>query len=619
MMPKRPSAKPHRHLKVSAMKKTALACAGLIFLAACDNAEQASPAPTPSERFNTFLDERYDLWVDRNPEWQSYLGIKKDYGKWNDASPAAREADLELARQTIADVEAFDFDSLDQQAQISYQLYIDEMQQRLDGDRFRLYGYQVNQMFGVQSDVPAFLINIHQVTSVDDADAYISRLNGVPQKLGDAMRIMREAQAAGILPPKFVFDHVLRDIDNIISGRPFDESDADSTLLADFKDKVGALELEKDAQDNLIARASEALTSAVAPAYADLRALVVAQEAAATTDDGAWKHPEGDAYYTFRLKVQTTTDLTASEIHDLGLSEVDRIHQEMRGIMTQVGFEGTLQDFFAFMREDRRFYLPGTDEGRQTYLDRTNDLIADMKARLPQAFATLPKADLDVKRVEAFRERSAGKAFYQSPSPDGTRPGRYYVNLYDMSAMPVYELDALAYHEAIPGHHMQIAIAQELEGMPKFRRYDGATSYVEGWGLYSELLPKEMGLYQDPYADFGRLSMELWRACRLVVDTGLHDKRWTREQAIDYLKQNTPAPEYEAVKSIERYIVMPGQAAAYKIGMLKILELRAEAEAALGEAYDIRDFHDVVLRNGALPLDHLEEQVRAWIASSQRS
>ena len=601
------------------MKKFLTLPAAVFLLVACGDVEQSAPEPTPSEQFNAFLDERYDLWVSRSPEWQSYLGIKDDYGKWDDNSPEAHAADLELARQTIADIKAFEYDALDEQARISYQLYIDEMQKRLDGDRFRYHSYQVNQMFGVQSGLPAFLINIHRITSVEDAEAYISRLNGVPQKLGDTMRLMEEAQARGILPPKFVFAHVVRDIDNVVSGRPFDDSESDSTLLTDFTGKVAALGLSDEQTADLINRASNALVMSVAPAYADLRALVVAQELAANTDDGAWKHPDGAAYYTFRLKDQTTTDLTANEIHDIGLADVARIHAEMREIMKQVDFEGSLQDFFAFMREDPQFYFPNTDEGRQAYLDQTNALIDDMKARLPQAFATLPKAELDVKRVEEFRERSAGKAFYQSPSPDGSRPGRYYVNLYDMAAMPIYELDALAYHEAVPGHHMQIAIAQELEGLPKFRRFDGATSYVEGWGLYSEYLPKEMGLYQDPYADFGRLSMELWRACRLVVDTGLHDKRWTREQAIDYLKQNTPAPDFEIVKSIERYIVMPAQATAYKIGMLKILELRAEAEAALGEAFDIRDFHDVVLRNGALPLTQLEEQVRGWVASAQAS
>lgn len=588
--------------------------AGVAFgLVACGEPETVSQDGTETERFNTFLDERFDLWVNRSPTWQSYLGIKDDYDKWDDRSPEHIAEGLELASQTIADIEAFDFDSLGPQAQLSHQLYKAEMEKILAGEQFRHHTYLVNQMFGEQSETPAFLINIHRVDTITDAEAYIARLNGIPEYFGGVMAQMRESQGMGILPPKFVFTHVLRDIDNVLSGRPYDDSNEDTAVLEDFRKKVGALEISADEKAALIVQAEQALLNAVAPAYADLKTLVLEQQALATSDDGAWKHPDGEAYYKYLLREMTTTDLTATEIHDLGLSEVARIHDEMRGIMTQVGFDGDLQEFFAFMRDDPQFYYPNTDEGRDQYLQKTDRLIGEMGARLDTAFATLPEASLSVKRVEAFRERSAGKAFYQSPSPDGSRPGTYYVNLYDMADMAVYELDALAFHEAIPGHHMQIAIAQELEGVPKFRRYGGYTAYIEGWGLYSEFLPKEMGFYEDPYADFGRLSMELWRACRLVVDTGLHDKRWTREQAITYLQENTPAPEAETVKSIERYIVMPGQATAYKIGMLKILELRREAEVALGAAFDIRAYHDVVLASGALPLDVLESQVRDWI------
>jgi uncharacterized protein (DUF885 family) len=287
----------------------------------------------------------------------------------------------------------------------------------------------------------------------------------------------------------------------------------------------------------------------------------------------------------------------------------------MRAIMKQVGFAGDLQDFFEFTRTDPQFYYPETSEGKQAYLDEATALIDDMKTRLDSLFKVKPKADLVVKAVEPFREKSAGKAFYQRPAPDGSRPGTYYANLYTMKAMPIYQMAALAYHEGIPGHHMQIAIAQELEGIPKFRKFGGYTAYTEGWGLYAELLPKEIGLYEDPYSDFGRLAMELWRACRLVTDTGLHAKRWTREQAIDYLLQNTPNAESDIVKAIERYIVMPSQATAYKVGMLKILELRENAKTKLGEAFDIREFHDVVLKQGALPLATLESIVDRWITT----
>src|SRR5437588_88065 len=300
------------------------------------------------------------------------------------------------------------------------------------------------------------------------------------------------------------------------------------------------------------------------------------------------------------------------------LKEVARIHGEMEKIREKVGFKGDLSAFFKFMREDPQFYLPDTDEGRAKYLAKAVQIVDEMKKRLDELFLTKPKADIVVKAVEKFRESSAGAAFYQQPAPDGSRPGMFYVNLRNMHDQPVYELEALAHHEGIPGHHMQIAIAQELSGIPKFRKLGARfTAYTEGWGLYSELTPKEIGMYQDPYSDFGRLSLELLRAARLVVDTGMHAKKWTRDQAIDYLKQNTPNSEGDRVDAINRYILMPSQATAYKIGMLKILEFREKAKHALGAKFDLHQFHDVVLTNGALPLDVLEELVNRWIKSKQ--
>ena len=339
------------------------------------------------------------------------------------------------------------------------------------------------------------------------------------------------------------------------------------------------------------------------------------QQARTTDDDGAWKLPRGDEYYQWRLQRMTTTDMSADEIHELGLAEVARIQDEMRSIMQDVGFDGTLQEFFTFLKEDPQFTYEDSDAGRQAYLDEATRIIDVMKTRLDDVFLKKPEAGLEVRRVEAFREKSAGKAFYNRPAQDGSRPGIYYANLYKITDMPKYQMEALAYHEGIPGHHMQLAIAQELEGVPKFQKFGGVTAYTEGWGLYSEYLPKEMGFYEDPYSDFGRLAMEIWRAARLVVDTGLHHKKWTRQEAIDYLLENTPNPENDAIKAIERYIVMPGQATAYKIGMIKILELREAAKAQLGDDFDIREFHDVILETGPVPLDVLEARIQNWAAS----
>ena len=315
------------------------------------------------------------------------------------------------------------------------------------------------------------------------------------------------------------------------------------------------------------------------------------------------------------IRDRTTTDLSASDIHDLGLAEVERIHGQMQAIMKQVGFEGSLQEFFQHLQTEPRFTYEDSDAGRDAYLKEATRLIDVMKGELDAVFLTKPKADLEVRRVEAFREKAAGKAFYNRPAPDGSRPGYYYANLYKITDMPKYQMEALAYHEGIPGHHMQIAMAQELEGIPKFRKFGGYTAYTEGWGLYSEFLPKEMGFYEDPYSDFGRLAMEIWRAARLVVDTGLHDKKWTRQQAIDYLTTNTPNPLNDCVKAIERYIVMPGQATAYKIGMIKIQDLRADAKKRLGDKFDIREYHAVVLDSGPVPLNILEERVNDWVES----
>jgi len=326
-----------------------------------------------------------------------------------------------------------------------------------------------------------------------------------------------------------------------------------------------------------------------------------------------WRFEDGDAYYQTLLNWYTTTDLSAEQIHQLGLDNVARIQDEMRAVMTQVGFEGDLPTFFESMRSSETLRYANTDEGREQYLTDARAAIDAMRAKLPAYFGLLPQAELKVKRVEAFRERSAGKAFYQSPPPDGSRPGIYYANLYDMGAMPKTDLEALAFHEGVPGHHLQLSIAAELEGVPEFQRYLRFTAFSEGWGLYSEYLSKEMGFYQDPYSEFGRLAMELWRAARLVVDTGLHAKRWTREQAITYLIDNTPNAEWDCTKAIERYIAMPGQATAYMVGKIRILELREKAREALGDKFDIREFHDTVLGSGPVPLDVLALKVDAMI------
>jgi uncharacterized protein (DUF885 family) len=511
---------------------------------------------------------------------------------------------------------ALDVDQLDEQSKLSWQLMSERLKRSINDFKWRHHNYPVNQMFGLHSRVASLLINQHRISDTEDAKAYISRLNGLPTLFEQLVVNLNIRAEKGIIAPKFVYPYVINDSENIIKGAPFDDGEP-STLLADFSGKVEALEVDESVKQELIAEATTALLQSVKPAYQNLVAGLKKLEAQADTKDGAWKFPEGEAFYNNALARTTTTDMTAEQIHQIGLDEVERIHGEMRVIMEKVGFDGTLQEFFVHMRDNDDFVYPSTEEGRQRYLSEATALIDNMKDRLDELFITKPKADLTVKAVEAFREKSAGKAFYQQPSMDGTRPGIYYANLYDMASMPTYQMEALAYHEGIPGHHMQIAIAQELEGVPKFRRFGRYTAYTEGWGLYSELVPKEIGLYEDPYSDFGRLAMELWRACRLVVDTGIHAMKWTREEGIDYYVSNTPNAKADAVKMVERHVVMPSQATAYKIGMIKILDLREKAKTEMGDAFDIREFHDVVLENGPVPLTVLEQYVDKYISENK--
>ena len=569
---------------------------------------------TESEKANAFFEETFNRSVMRSPVYQTYMGIKKDYDKWDDGSEARALEDLALTKKDLVTLNAMNYAALDDSTQVSYNLMKQNLEDTIADFKWRHYNYPVNQMFGTHSMVPAFLINQHQIANVSEAKAYISRLNGVTEVFSQLEKDLEVRAQKGIIAPKFVFPHVIDSSENIIKGAPF-ESGEDSTLLADFKRKVNKLEIEQSEKDALISQATKSLKSSIKPAYQSLITYLKSLEMRANNEDGAWKFPNGKAFYNNALARTTTTDLTAEQIHKTGLSEVARIHNEMREIKEKVGFKGDLKAFMQFMKTDKQFYKPDTKEGKQEYLDEAVALIYNMKLRLDELFIVKPKADLKVKAVEAFREKAAGKAFYQQPAPDGSRPGVYYANLYDMEAMPTYQMEALAYHEGVPGHHMQIAIAQELVGVPKFRKFGGYTAYIEGWGLYSELVPKEMGLYEDPYSDFGRLSMELWRACRLVVDTGIHAMKWTRQEGIDYYVNNTPNATSDGVKMVERHVVMPSQATAYKIGMLKILELRKSAKDKLGDKFDIREFHDVVLKNGPLPLNVLEDFVDQYVAS----
>lgn len=614
----------NQHMKITSK----LLC--IFFLIAgitsCENGKEAKEEKTYTEaevaehskRLNNWFQEQFKQDLADSPMTQTYIGDKTDYDKWDDISNEGDEKRLQKSKDRLKWItENIDVAGLNNSTALSYKLYKQKLENEIADYKYKLYDYPLNQMHGMQAEIPAFLINMHQIKDKKDAKDYISRLLGLKDMFLQLETNLKEREKAGIMPPKFVFDHVISDAQNIIKGKPFDKSKENSTLWNDFTSKIKNLEIEEKDYKVLEELAKDALLTSVEPAYRSLIDLLQNQKSRATDQDGVWKFPNGKEFYNNALKRTTTTDMTAEEIHELGLNEVARIHKEMERIKNRVGFKGNLQEFFVFMKNDKQFYYPATKEGRKTYMDKATHIIDSMKSRLDELFITKPKADLQVKAVEAFREKSAGKAFYQQPALDGSRPGTYYANMYDMEAMPSYQMEALAYHEGIPGHHMQIAIAQELKEVPMFRKLGGYTAYIEGWGLYSEFIPKEMGFYRDPYSDFGRLAMELWRACRLVVDTGIHAKKWTREQGINYYVGNTPNAESDAIKMVERHIVMPSQATAYKVGMNKIIELRKNAKEKLGGKFDIREFHEVVLSNGAVPLNVLSDLVDAWVASKQ--
>lgn len=606
------------------LRQSVSSVALLLALTACEPAKenkQSAPQQEAAEAvqdvnaaITAFFEEAMQARLALNPLLAERLGDRSNNDKWPQLTDEAADEQLQLVKDQLATLEGFDVDALNEQNKLSYRIFKITAERTIANDRWRDYGYPVNQMFGWQTGVPTHLMTVHQIKSVDDAEAYITRLDTVDELMEQLSANLADRAAQGIQAPKFVYPYVIEASANLLKGNPFDDGD-DSVLLADFKKKVELLDIDDASRDSLIDRASAALKSGVQPGYETLIAKLEELEATATTDDGVWKFPDGEAFYAQALKNNTTTDMTAEEIHQVGLENVERIHTAMRRIMEQVGFEGTLQEFFAFTRDDPQFYFPNTEEGKAEYLQLARDMIEDMRAKVPEYFDLMPKAPMEVRAVEKFRENSAGKAFYQRPAQDGSRPGIFYANLRDTTFMPIYQLEALAYHEGIPGHHFQIAISQELEGVPLFQRIARFTAFTEGWGLYTEELGKDMGFYEDPYSDFGRLAMELWRACRLVVDTGIHAKKWTREQAIDYLAENTPNPQGDVVAAIERYIVMPGQATAYMVGKLKIMELRQKAMDELGDKFDWRGFHNVVLKSGAVPLSILEENVDAWIKS----
>ncbi|MDT8760121.1 DUF885 domain-containing protein [Sphingomonas psychrotolerans] len=564
-----------------------------------------------------FLDAAFDAQTRLSPETQTQLGLKTDYDRLDDYTDAAAIRRRDLGEREMREMRArFRPEQLGESARVSYRLFEYEVERARASFPYRKLRFPVSTNGSPAGAIPVLLINNHKIDTVEDARAYIARLRDTERVMREVAATMREQAAAGIIPNKVNFAPARADARKVVTGAPFD-SGPDSTLMADFRKKVAALDVPAATREQLLGESQAALTGPFRRGYETLFAALDEIEPKSRGNFGAWSLPDGAAYYADRLKSSTTTSLTADQIHALGLRQVASIRQEMEAIKREVGFTGTLEQFFDKVRTDPAFKYPNTEAGREEYLRDARAVIASVMAAAPRYFSVLPKAPLEVRAVEKWREGTASTAFYNRPSADGSRPGIYYVNLVDMNQTQKVQVAGIAAHEGAPGHHFQIARQQELTGLPKFRKFGGYGAYVEGWGLYSERLANEMGVYKDPYSRFGMLSLQVWRAIRLVLDTGIHSKRWTREQAIAYFRSNSSVSDTDIAREVDRYFNWPGQATSYMIGQLKIAELRKRAETALGPRFDIRDFHEVVLGQGALPLDLLEEQVDRYIASKR--
>ena len=566
---------------------------------------------------NLFYEKVFAETVFGEPELLSQLGFVEQFGitrhngKLNDESPAHQQKVIDQWKKDLAQLREYPLDRQTPSQKLSTHVLDWFLERQVEGEKWQWHNYPVNQLFGVQNQFPSFMANTHRLLAKRDCDYYLMRLNGVPRKFDQLLENLKAREERNILPPRFVVAEVLKEMSDFVA-KPAPQN----ILATSFKERTAKIDkLTETERTDFQKRVEASITNSVYPAYQRLIDYFKSIEPKTTTDDGVWKMPDGDAFYAHVLHENTTTTLPPNEVHELGLREVSRIEAEMRAILDGNGFANTpIGQAMEKLGKDPRFLFPNDDKGRAEALAEYTRLLDTATERSKQLFLTVPKAKYEVRRVERFKEATAPGAYYQPAAMDGSRPGIFYANLRDMNEVPKWGMKTLAYHEGIPGHHWQISIAQELKGVPQFRKVIPFTAYAEGWALYCEWLAKQVGWYEnDPFGDLGRLQAELFRAVRLVVDTGIHAKRWTREQAIAYMREKTGMGEKEVKSEIERYIVAPGQACAYKVGMLKIQELRARAEKELGQKFDQREFHETVLKNGALPLEILEEQVNDYI------
>jgi uncharacterized protein (DUF885 family) len=598
--------------------KTIPLLAGLV----CGAWLDAAPVgETPSQSFAAFLESVYQQNLAHSPRLATEFGSRVGADRWDDASEDALAAEAARVRaDVVAARTRFDYAALDPESQLQYRVFLDEQQLLADRYRWRDHFYALNQIVGLHIDVPGTLTGKQQVETVQDARAYVQRIRAVRPAFRQLVQHMQAQASKGIYLPKTIYPLLIEQARNVISGAPHDVG-PDSAIYADFKRRVARLALPAGREAQLLDDARGALLEELQPAYQSLIRLLESQAASTPVTGGIWQLPDGDAFYAFLVRQFTTTDMTPEQIHEMGLAEVARSRGEISALMKKVGFQGNLREFMAKIRADPNNYVSDDDAGRAAYLARARGIVAAMQERISDAFDAPAPLPLQIVRTESYKEASYPPGFYEPGSVDGSRPGTVYLNLSNMRAAPLYELEDLLYHEGVPGHHLQISAILVDKSIPNLRKVNEwwqDSAFVEGWGLYAERLGKDLGFYEDPYSEFGLLAGELWRASRLVVDSGLHYKHWTREQAIRYLNENTPSSEETNERAVDRYLAVPGQATSFMVGMRKFLAERERARAALGDKFDLREYHRMALSSGYVPLWALEQKVSAWIESKSR-
>jgi uncharacterized protein (DUF885 family) len=572
-------------------------------LAAVDpGAVAAEENSSQRKKLDELFDRIWDWRLNSFPEFATYVGVSGHDDRWTDLSLEAIAQRQRDQRQFLAELETIDSSELDADAQLDRELIRKGLQTSIEGFRFHSEYLAINQLGGVQQDVPQLLESM-PANSVDDYENRLARLRAVPAMIEQTLVLLERGLSTGITPPRITLRDVPQQVRNLIT-----EEAADSPILSSFGEIPDAIPAK--VRKRLQSEAERVLIANVYPAYRNLlEYLEQTYLVGARETIGQSAMPNGKKWYAYNARYHTTTDLTPKEIHEIGLAEVKRIRGEMETIIRGLEFDGGFAAFSEFLRTDSQFFFAS----REDLLAAYRDICKRADPELIGLFGKLPRLPYGVKPVPGYSEKSTTTAYYQPGSLAAGRPGIFFANTYDLATRPSWEMEALSLHEAVPGHHLQIALAEELEETHDLLKYNFYTAYVEGWGLYAESLGDEMGFYQSPYSKFGQLTYEIWRAIRLVVDTGMHSMGWSREQAIDFFKQNAPKTEHDIIVEVDRYIVWPGQALAYKIGELKIQELRGRTQRRLGPAFDIRAFHDQVLLRGAMPLDVLEQRIDDWL------